>query len=245
MPIFKKWWMKPNSVFLDGNTLRIFYTVSLYDSSIDALVDHIEVLSSPNTVHVLLLSAVVRFWSFNSSGWLNVKWPTSIWSLWVIHNKQMILKPSLHSLRGRPVIGCNPVLLSSPDGRKWERRVSVDNGYTEMLYKSLPLSFSLSCLHACKHISRHKVHSASLSLEHDGLLWQAVHCVTSWPFFKTTWPLIPLSYPCFSSPDLHAGQVCSFEPPLVVVFSWHELGFQPPCVLKCRKKELKPFLSLA
>ena len=112
-------------------------------------------LSSQNTVHVrcepwhqicfmCLMPGIVWAWSFDSCSWLNVKWPSSIWSLWVIHNKQMILKPRLHSLRGRPVIGCNPVLLSSPDGRKWERKVSVDNGYTEMFYKSLSLSLHLS-----------------------------------------------------------------------------------------------------
>lgn len=53
----------------------------------------------------------------------------------------MILKPSFHTLQGRLVIGDNPALLSSLDGTQWERRVSVDNGYTEMLYKSIsPLS---------------------------------------------------------------------------------------------------------
>lgn len=34
---------------------------------------------------------------------------------------------------GKPVIGGNPVFLSSPDGRKWQRRVSVDNGHTRVV----------------------------------------------------------------------------------------------------------------
>ncbi len=143
-----------------------------------------------------LMSGIVQFWSLHSCGWLNVKWPSSIWSLWVIRNKQMIFEPCLWALRGRPVIGCNPVLLSSPDGRKWERRVSVDNGYTEMLYKSLSPT----------HIR--------IYIQTPRCLWcMTDYCGRLAIVLLPAQSLIPLSYPCFRSPDLHAGQVCTFEPP--------------------------------
>lgn len=121
------------------------------------------------------MSGFFQFWSFLSCSWWNVERPSFMWSLWVICNKQRSFKPR-HSLQGRPVIGCNPVLLSSPDGRKWQRRVSVDNGYTEMLYKSLSLSVSLT------HTNIHP--DALPSLEHDRLLWQVVHFMTPCPVFN-------------------------------------------------------------
>lgn len=155
------------------------------------------------------MSGSVQFWSFHSCCWLNVKWPSSIWSLWVIRNKQMIFKPRPRSLQGRPVIGCNPVLLSSPDGRKWERRVSVDNGYTEMLYKSLSLSASPA------HIRTHT--------QTPRCPWSVMHyCGRLSHVLLPAQSLIPLFYPCLGSPDIHAGQVCTSEPPSSATFASEE-----------------------
>lgn len=186
----------------------------------DTFLDHVEVIDCHcactqwvmNLFHVFNVRSwsllILRPWS-----WLNAKWPSPTWPFKQT-NKQRILKPRLRSLQGRPVIGCNPDLLSSPDVRKWERRVGVDNGYAELL----SLSLSVSLLHTCNHTSGHKAHSASLPLEHNGLLWPAVCCIMSWPVCKAC-PLIPLSYACFSSPGLHAGQVYTFEPPSGSTFS--------------------------
>lgn len=60
------------------------------------------------------------------------------------HTQQTDDPPALfHFSPGRPVIGFNPVLLSSLDEKKWERRVSLDNSCTKML----SMSFSLCLFH--------------------------------------------------------------------------------------------------
>lgn len=115
-----------------------------YHPFIDCFPNNIEVISSQNTECV---HNEWWLWSFHSCWWWDGRRPSFMWSLWVICNKQMIFKPR-RSLQGRPVIGCNPVLLSSPDGRKWQRRVSEDNGYTAMCVRAF---LFLSLLHTYKH----------------------------------------------------------------------------------------------
>lgn len=132
------------SFVLKRAVLRCSHTAAAWVSASPSCIDNPPTVQSCQPGYWMCRQWAVTFFQYedlfsSDPSKLLKKWASFIWPLWVTSNKQMIFKPC-RCLRGKPVIGCNPVLLSSPDGRKCQRRVRVDNGYTETSYKSLILS---------------------------------------------------------------------------------------------------------